>query len=282
MLRTIACLSVFLATIMVSAQGVNYSPAFFGPNANPVPDFNNARIPSETTLRMSGDYHFGYGDITGNLTVDIEVPLLPERVSLRVWTTTLEGWKVAPEVYALRNMEGGKFSGMSNGDIYVQTRIRLLKEGRIAPSIVLNSTLKTASGTNFSSRRYFDTPGYYFDVEFGKSFLLHNDVLSEVRGAVDLGFLCWETSGSRQNDAPMYGAHVLLSNKWVDWEHSISGYCGWMRNGDAPLVYGTEVTFKLPKASLFAEYQYGIIDFPYHHISFGVAVSFACLTPRFR
>lgn len=176
---------------------------------------------------------------------------------------------------------GGQYKGISNGDIYIRTRIRLLKESRRAPAIILNSTLKTASGTDFESRRYFDTPGYYFDLELGKSFMTHGNVVKEIRGAMDAGFLCWETSGSRQNDAPMYGASVIFSNDLLDWEHSLSGYCGWMRNGDAPLVYSTKLNLSLRHLDIFVRYQYGITDFPFHHLQLGVSMQFAVLTPKY-
>lgn len=278
------CLGVILlfSAIMLHAQTVNYSPAFFGPNANPVPEFADATIPAKTTAKLSADYYFGFGDRTGNLTFSAEVPLLPECVSLKVWVNMLEYYRVTPEVHSLRGMQGDALSGSAGGDIYVQTRIRILKERRYAPAIVLNSTLKSASGTNFNERRYFDTPGYYFDLEVAKSIHLNNAILSEIRAVMDLGFLCWETTGSTQNDAPMYGGKIILSNALFDFENTLSGYYGWMDNGDKPLVYSTKLTFKQPKINVFAQYQYGIKDFPYHHVQIGVAMPFGKLTPRYK
>ena len=275
------CLFTLLAIPAVSAQTVNYSPAFFGPNANPVPEFGQATVTDRTTVRLSGDYHFGFGDQTANATLTVEMPLLPECVSLKVWASMLEHYRVTQDVYDLRQMQGGSLNGSANGDIYVQTRIRILKERRMAPAIVLNSTLKSASGTHFEQRRYFDTPGYYFDLEVGKSFALNNRMVSTIRVVADLGFLCWETTGSTQNDAPMYGGKIILSNALIDFENTLSGYYGWMNNGDAPLVYTTKLTFKQPKIHFFAQYQYGIHDFPYHHVQAGISVPFGKLTPKY-
>ena len=276
-----AGLLTLLFPFTLPAQEVAYSPAWFGPNANPVPQFADGTIPARTTIALSGNCYFGFGDFTGNATLDVEVPLLPECVSLKVWLNTLEYYQVSPEVHAERQMTGG-LSGWANGDFYVQTRIRILRERRFAPAIVLNSTLKTASGTQFDQRRYFDTPGYYFDVEIAKSAYLRNRMLSEVRGVLDAGFLCWETTNSVQNDAPMYGAKLILRNSWVDWEHSLSGYYGWMHNGDTPLVYAMKLTFKQPRFRIFAQYQYGIRDYPYHHLQVGAAVELDKLTPRYK
>ena len=273
------CLS-FLFVLNLKAQ-VNYSPAFFGPNANPVPEFTDATIPERTTVSFSGDYYFGFGDSTACAQLKIEVPLLPKRISLKTWVVVGEYYSVNQPTFDRRNMSG-KASGMAGGDIYVQTRIRITQESKYCPSIILNSTLKTASGTNFDQRRYFDTPGYYFDVEIGKSIHTESKIISEIRAVADLGFLCWETTNSTQNDAPMYGGKLILSNKLFDFENALSGYYGWINNGDAPLVYGSKLTFKRANINFFAQYQYGIKDFPYHHIQAGAAFSLAKLTPKYK
>lgn len=270
-----------IAAVTLRAQTVNYAPEYFGPNANPVAMFANATIPAETTLKLAGDYYFGFGDKTGSVTLSAEIPLLPECVSLKVWGNALEYYHVTQEVYDRRSMQSGKLYGSANGDFYIQTRMRILKERENAPAIVLNSALKSASGTDFSERRYFDTPGYYFDLEVGKSIHLNNKIIAEVRGVIDFGFLCWETTNSVQNDAPMYGGKIVLSNQWINLENTLSGYYGWIHNGDAPLVYCAKAIFKRPHMKIFAQYQYGINDFPYHHLQLGVAVSFAVLTSKY-
>ena len=279
-MKKLYILSVFIVFIVASkAQKVNYSPAYFGPNANPVPEFTDATIPAKTSLGLAEDFFFGFGDNTVSAKLTIEVPLLPEYVSLKVWLNTLEFYRVSEEVRAKRNMPNGNLSGKANGDFYVQTRIRIFKEKTIVPSVILNSTLKTASGTNFEERRYFDTPGYYFDVEFGKSIHTQNKLVSEIRGVANLGFLCWETTNSTQNDAPMYGGKLILSNKYIDFENSLSGYWGWMRNGDNPLIYSSKIGYKTNHVNFHLMYQYGINDFPYHRIQAGFSIGLQKLTP---
>jgi hypothetical protein len=145
----------------------------------------------------------------------------------------------------------------------------------------LNSTLKTAAGTNFEQRRHHDTPGYYFDLEFGKSFHLENKFLTEIRTVANIGFLCWETTNSTQNDAPMYGGKIILSNRLFDFEHTLSGYYGWMNNGDRPLVYASKLRFKQTNYHVFAQFQYGITDFPYYGVQLGTAITLSKLTPRY-
>ena len=283
---------ILLTTVIsnINAQTVKYSSAWFGPNANPVPEFTDGRIPQKTTISLMADYYFGYGDETKNGYFKIEIPLVSERVSFKIWSTVFEHYKVTPELSAYREMNGN-LSGKSNGDFYVQTRISLLKEKKTAPAIILNSTLKTASGTNFNERRYFDTPGYYFDMEIAKSIYTKSKFINEIRAVGNLGFLCWETTGSSQNDAPMYGAKLIIGNKKWNLDNTISGYWGWIHTnkklsplgdyGDAPLVYSSKITFKSEYMDYFAQYQYGINDFPYHQIRLGISFPVEKLTPKF-
>jgi hypothetical protein len=267
-----------------------YSTAWFGPNANPVPEFTDARIPAKTTISLMADYYFGYGDQTKNGYIKVEFPLLPERVSFKIWSTVLENYQVTPELNASRSMLNVNTSGQANGDIYFQTRIRLLKETKNTPSLILNSTLKTASGTNSEQRRYFDTPGYYFDLEAGKSFYTNSKFINEIRLVANAGFMCWEIDRvSTQDDAPMYGAKLIVGNPTWKLENTLSGYWGWMhtnRNfgsnyGDAPMVYATKFSIMTKNIDYFAQYQYGITDFPYHQIRVGVSFTLEKLTPKF-
>jgi hypothetical protein len=274
----------------INAQTVKYSTSWFGPNANPVPEFTDARIPAKTTISLMGDYYFGYGDQTLNGYAKIEIPLLPEKVSLKVWSTVLEHYKTTPEIMQQRGSNA--LSGSEGGDLYVQTRISLLKEQNHFMSIILNSTLKTASAKTYLSRRYFDTPGYYFDLELGKSIHTKSKFISEIRGVANVGFMCWETTGSMQDDATMYGGKVILGNNNWKFENTLSGYWGWIHTnprvnptldyGDAPVVYAAKFSIKNGTMNYFAQYQYGITDFPYHQLRVGISFPIEKLTPTFK
>ncbi|HRZ95976.1 MAG TPA: hypothetical protein P5084_00355 [Paludibacter sp.] len=282
---------IFSYLSLIQSQTPKYSPAWFGPNANPVPEFTDATIPAKTTVSLMGDYYFGFGDQTKNGYFKIEIPLVSERVSFKIWSSVFEHYDVTPELSAYREMNGN-LSGKANGDFYVQTRISLLKEKKFAPAIILNSTLKTASGTNFEERRYFDTPGYYFDMEFAKSFYTKNRFINEIRAVGNVGFLCWETTGSAQDDAPMYGAKLIIGNQKWKLDNTLSGYWGWIHTykkisplgdyGDAPLVYAAKFTWSEPYMDYFLQFQYGIKDFPYHQIRAGISFPIEKLTPKYK
>jgi len=280
--------NLILLLVIVCQQGVysqvRYSSSWFGPNANPVPEFTDATIPSKTTISLMGDYYFGHGDRTKNGYIKVDIPLLSERVSLKIWSAVLEHYQTTEEV--MQNRGANTTSGSEVGDIYVQTRIRLWKEQKNRPSIILNSTLKTASAKSYATRRYFDTPGYYFDVEMGKSFFTKSSFISEIRLVADAGFLCWETTNSAQDDAPMYGGKIILGNQDWKMENTLSGYWGWKNlkdktYGDVPLVYSVKLIKQTKNLNYFAQYQYGIHDFPYNQIRVGVSFPLSKLTPKF-
>ena len=283
-MKQLACI-VFILTAFANnskAQNVNYSPAFFGPNANTVAEFSGAIIPEFTTVEVLGSYFFGFGDQTINPELKIEIPLLPQRISLKLWVALWEKYTVSQELYDERQMFG-KLSGSTNGgDIYVQTRISVLAEKKYLPAVIFNATLKTATGEAFKERRYFNTPGYYFDGEIAKSFRFKNKIISDIRIATDLGFLCWETTNSSQNDAFMYGGKFVLSNKIIAFENTLAGYKGRIKNGDNPLVYSTKLTGKYKIFSFFVQYKYGIRNWNYHHLQAGFSVGIQKLTPKYK
>ena len=283
MKRILIAVAIIICQQSIYAQ-VRYSTSWFGPNANPVPEFTDATIPAKTTLSLMADYYFGYGDQTKNGYFKIDIPLIPERVSIKVWSTVLEHYKTTEEIMQARG--ASMLSGSEAGDLYVQTRIQLLREQNSAPSIILNTTLKTASAKTFTTRRYFDTPGYYFDAEIGKSFHTKSKFISEIRAVVDAGFMCWETTNSSQDDAPMYGGKIIVVNDNWRLENTLSGYWGWKNikvktYGDIPLVYSAKISKQIKKINYFAQYEYGIHDFPYQQVRLGISFPISKLTPKF-
>jgi hypothetical protein len=282
-MKIICFVGIILCSLSIAAQNpVKYSPAYFGPNALPVPEVTDGKIPEHTLLGFSTDYSFGYGDNTIGLRLDAEIPLLPKFVSLKSWFVFYEKYWLTPSVCQIRNIFPPVYTGWAIGDVYVQTRISVLKEKKNCPQIILATTLKTASGGGFQQRRYHDTPGYYFDASISKSFPVNTKLLTDIRIVANVGFLCWETTGSTQNDAPMYGINLLFSNSFLTFENQIGGYFGWMNNGDHPLTYRTKLTYNYKFFNVFFQYQYGIMDFPYHQIRLGFFTFISKLTPKYK
>jgi len=270
--------SAFTASIL--AQNIIYSPKYFGPNANQAAELTGAIIPEFTTVDFSGNYYFGFGDQAINPELKIEIPLLPRKISLKLWVALWEKYNVDSIIYQERNMS--KMNGITNGgDIYVQTRISVFEEKKYRPAVILNSTLRSASGGPIEERRYYDTPGYYFDLEAAKSFRFKNKIINDIRVAADFGFLCWEMSNSRQSDAIMYGGKIIMSNKAIDFEHTLSGYSGRINSDDNVLVYSAKLIGKTKPISFFIQYKYGIHDWNYHQLQAGISFQIKPLTPKY-
>ncbi len=277
---------LFYSTLFQSQVLIHHTTNYFGPNANPVPDFTDATIPKNTELSIYGDYYFGYGDQTINPQLKIEIPLLSEKISIKIWNVPVEYYKVDDAIKERRMMIEN--SGIATGDIYFQSRIGLVNELKKNISVILNATLKTASGSDFKNRRFFNTAGYYFDAEVGKSFQLTNQFLDEIRVVGNGGFYSWDVQTPNlnvQDDAIMFGLKLLLKKKNISWENTISGYYGWIKRvpdyGDQPIIYSTKLNYVGSKNTFFLQYQYGIQYFPFNQIRVGVIFPLKTLTPNF-
>lgn len=271
----------FLCTKFIVAQSlIHHTTNYFGPNANPVPDFTDARIPESTQLSIYGDYYFGHGDKTISNLKKIEIPIISEKVSVKIWKVLLEKYSVTDEVKNRRGMQKNK--GIATGDVYIQTRIKLLSEKEKLPCIILNSTLKTASGSDFKNRRFFNTAGYYFDLEMGKSFMFENSFIKELRVVSDLGFYSWDIQTPNlnvQDDAVMYGFKAVLKHKSIIWENTFSGYTGWIKRA---IVFASKIGVETKNKTVwFLQYQHGIRYFPFEQLRIGVQLPLKKLTPHF-
>lgn len=280
---------VLLGSIIFNVcSQVKYSTAWFGPSANPVPELSGGYIPENTEIKIGLKNFFNEGDYTLSTSAAIELPLISKNVSIKVWSEFFEYYKVSKELLNYRNMVDS--TGTSTGDIYVQTRIKLLNEKKIMPGIILNSTLKTASGTNFINRRFFDTPGYYFDLEIYKHINVKSRFIDKIKFIANTGFMCWETSGSRQDDAIMYAIQTTIQKKNISVDLFLGGYDGWMYRhplygndyGDSPCVIGTRINYSLMGKTIYCNLLKGIRDYPYNMFNIGIIIPVKKLNPAYK
>lgn len=258
------------------------APAYFGPNAFPVPDILDGRTSSELRLELYGDCFLGTltdcvaDDITADLFAKLTIPLFTSKVNLAVWLPIFEYFNTSSEVNELRRLHyEGDLQGFDSGDLYVSTDVRILSQEKHHIDMTGRAVLKTASANEFDKGRCYDVPGYFFDVAFGRGFKLGTD--STLRVALSGGFLSWQTENGRQNDAAMYGALLAYSYKGLTIDASCGGYIGWERDGDAPMTFKGNMSYRIGNLSLRAGYQVGFRDWPYHQIRVGVAYSFDVL-----
>ncbi len=260
-------------------------PAYFGPNAFPVPDMLDGRTSSELKLELYGDCFLGTttgnvtDDITGDLFAKLTIPLFTPKANLTVWMPIFEYFHTSAELIALRRLpepySKNDLQGMDSGDVYVSADVRILTQEQHHVDMTARATLKTASANQFAKGRCYDAPGYFFDAAVGRGFQLgthHN-----LRVAASGGFLCWQTDNGRQNDAVMYGVLLAYSYKRFTIDSCFGGYVGWEGVGDRPMTLKTNISYRIGDFALRIGHQVGFKDWPYHQIRIGATYTFDML-----
>jgi hypothetical protein len=264
-------------------------PAYFGPNAFPVPDMLDGRTSSKLKLELYGDCFLGTttgrvaDDVTGDLFAKLTIPLFTPKANLTVWMPIFEYFYTSPEVNALRRLpepyDKEALQGMDSGDIYVSADVRILSQERHHIDMAARAVLKTASANEYAKGRCYDAPGYFFDVAIGRGFDFKGST-HNLRVAVSGGFLCWQTDNGRQNDAVMYGAMIAYTYENFTIDTTFGGYVGWERDGDRPMTLKTNLSYRIGDLSLRVGHQVGFKDWPYYQIRIGATYAFDILSKR--
>ncbi len=274
------------------SQSTGIAPAYFGPNALPVPDMLDGRTDSTLSVELAVDGFFGFEkDQTADIFARIHIPLWTPRVNLSVWMPVIEWYRMTSERQrTCRLQDTVQLSGHEAGDVYVSTDIQILKARCYTPDIAFRAAFKTASGGSFDKARYFDNPGYWFDLAVGKSLYfgrtkrvsgtVQADTFLELRLSGSLGFLCWQTDNGRQNDALMYGLQLFAKSQYLGLRATWGGYAGWEKHGDRPMTVKVQVSGYAKGFEPYLAYQYGIKDYPFHQIRVGLAYHIGILKPR--
>lgn len=255
------------------------SPAFFGPNALPVPEVKTGRIDENAWLTVSAEKHSGRGDETENLHLAGFTPLFSDRVGLSLEWVSLERYRMTEATRDERRARDFDGRGWASGDVYLGTHVQLLTETTKRPSVLLTINLRTASGNRLTAARYTDAPGYFFDLSVGKNFPVgHRGVA--LRPYLMGGFYVWQRyeTNALQNDAILYGAGVELSVGKLKITNALGGYAGYLDDGDKPLVYRFNVkTFRWSRTEYGLRLQQGLNDFSYTSLRLSCAFHFGAL-----
>ena len=245
------------------------APAFFGPNALPVPDMSDGRTYEQLRVELSADGYFGSTrwnnaeSRTADLFARVHVPVFTRWANVSVWMPLYEWYK---------QTDG---TGSSAGDVYLSTEVQVLHNAwfksdraKYIPQMTIRLGMKTASGGQYERFRHYDCPAYFFDAAIGESFGLG---ALELRIAGSVGFLCWQTATARQNDAVMYGLQATLRHEYASLQATWGGYVGWENYGDRPMTVKLRAAGHVQGFEPYVQYQYGIKDFPYHQLRVGLA-----------
>ncbi len=255
------------------------APAYFGPNAFPVPEMLDDAISNRLDVSLRGDYFMGdYGDHTGSLMATLRIPLFSSRVNLVAWMPVVEHYNLSPLWIEHAPIAADTPpQGWTTGTVFLSTDILLWRESRYVPAIAVRAGLRTAAERDMSAARNYDCAGYFFDASLGKEFTLNRAIFRSLRIAAGGGFLCWQTDNGRQNDATMYAVKLTLRFPHITVSQDLRGYAGWEHDGDCPMVMKTAVNASFNRYTPYIEYQKGLKDYPYQQFSLGLKVSFDVL-----
>ncbi|MCF8298328.1 MAG: hypothetical protein K9J13_12350, partial [Saprospiraceae bacterium] len=249
-------------------QYLTVSPDYFGPNALPVPEIANGKIKDKLEFENGLYQHFSKGDYTANCFSHLSIPI-EEKVVIESYMVPVEYFKfdtLIRDKRATREIDG---EGFASGDVYFGTRIQIIENHKKLPDIALGLSFKTASGSQLRNARYTDTPGYFFDLSFGKDLKTNKKLFENLRVYGVLGFYSWQTymENNQQNDAILYGGGFEMEFSKLKINNSLGGYYGYLNNGDRPMVYHFDLLTSIHNSFMYKlSYQYGINDFPYQTV----------------
>lgn len=258
-------------------QWITLAPGLMGPNALPVPEIGKGEMPTDLVFENRMDAHFMPGDKTRNLFTSLSVPF-SKRIAAQLYFVPLEHYDLSCELRLKRHTQWGREgTGFAIGDVYFGTVMQLVKDKPKWPDILLRMYARTASGNKLYNLRFTDTPGYFFDLSFGKN--LSAPIGESIRIYGMSGFYVWHTFAERnhQNDAFLFGTG--LDWQFGDWKvaNQVGGYLGYIGVMDKPVVYRGEVQYKKRQWEYFFRYQKGLHHFEYHTFSAGVKFHYGLL-----
>ncbi|MDD4923204.1 MAG: hypothetical protein PHS30_12125, partial [Bacteroidales bacterium] len=224
---------------------------------------------------VSVDAFWGFGDKTQSLSTRFTYVPIPGKLAISCWGVLAEHYQTTTDVRDERAsmVESGEETFMM-GDFYISTLVNVNQEKKYLPDVNLEIVLKTSASKTPYNARFFDTPGYWFDLTAGKSLKFPHSFIRELRLVGTYGFLCYQLNSARQNDAPLYGGKVILSSEKWSFENGIHGYSGWLDMGDKPQVLRSKLAFKQGNRYYFVQFQYALRDYPFHRIQTGVNLGF--------
>lgn len=244
-------------------------PGYLGPNGLPVPHIGNGSIDSNFSISATGNFHFSKGDNTQNLTLYATYCLVKEVIAFDIAWVPYEHFTMSHAIKTERHVFSHFYNDQhAAGDIHLNTNIQLLNKWRKFIQLALRIGFRFPAGTGLGTARYTDSPGYYFDLSFGKPF--RNSSLTWIGMA---GFYSWQliSDHHRQNDAFLFGNGVEWNTKKLRLQTYVAGYLGYLRNsGDKPVVFRTNLEKKLNRSSLLLGFQQGLHDFKYSSVDMGL------------
>lgn len=249
---------------------MHITPGYLGPNALAVPEMKKGIVPAGEHIEVSADFHFREGDPTQNIFAKYFRSFADNKIAIEIYGVVSEHYAMSDSIRDERIARDFDGKGFAMGDFYFSTLIQLVR-GRKFPDTMFRMAGRTASGGQFQAARYSDSPGYFLDFSFSKEYFGKDEKMS-FRPYTSLGFYSWQTNDdlNLQNDALMYGVGADL--KWSRWlvSNSLSGYSGYKKERDQPMVYTFDLNRTLKNHTLRFQYLHGLRDWTYQTVKFSV------------
>ena len=251
------------------------SAAYWGPNALPVPNLNEALITHKVTFEFRPEAHLSKGDKTYDIFTSLKLPL-GKRVDFEVFLVPIEHFSMDSATRFERYVRHIDASGFAGGDFWFGTNFQIVKSKGLLPDMVASFYFKTASGTGMEYIRYTDAPGYYMNLSFGKNIYQSDDKKNTLRIFGHGGFYAYQTWDPlhNQDDCISWGIGTKYSGERLWARAVLAGYWGYQNNGDRPAVVRFQVGTHGKKLNFALKYQEGIHDFAYQTIGLSTIYSF--------
>ncbi|MDR0796773.1 MAG: hypothetical protein LBE79_12125 [Tannerella sp.] len=252
-----------------------YSPRYFGPNAFPIQDLHSGRIRQRWEIEVRGEYHYNSGDQTKDLFARLFIPIANGKAGVEVRGVIVETYVTDEATRKERHAAETRPPITCNGDLIISSYYQILQSDKWC-DISVSGSLKTASGNRLCDARYTDAASYWFETTAGRNIFQNKDNSINFRLQGMIGFYCWMTNDlvHRQNDAILYGYGGSFKFKNVSLAANWSGFHGYEKKGDKPVVFRSKLDFEYKKTILSLRYNHGIRDFLYDTYSVGLVRCF--------
>lgn len=265
---------------------IQVAPGTLGPNALPVPEMDYARVAGSSSLSSGVHAHFMKGDTAVNSRFSLNWIVVPEKVEVRFWGFPTETFRMTNEVRNERQIYYDDPGWITHqGDLWISTRIQILKNHKKLPDFTLNYSFKNTTGL-MKHGRYSDAGTNYFYLALGKSFFPKAGFLDELRIAGLGGFYLWQTNKVEmaQDEGPLCEAGLKLRKNNLSVAGEIGGYFGYdvyefigVTGNNDPLVYRLIAEKSGKSIDWKAEFITGLND--YHYNTFKLEMTYKFNSP---
>lgn len=248
-----------------------YSSEYMSPNSLPVPDIGNGSIDSTNHIGIESGFHFAPGDKAQHIRFVANHCLYKDLISVQLTWLPIEWYQSTDEFKINRNVYYQNFYDKhAAGDVILNTTIQLLNRWRKYQHVALRVGYRFPTSNGVGASRFTDAPGYYFDLSAARVFKNH----PQWKLIAMSGFYVWQMNVYGQDDAFLVGAGTEFNNNKVRFQIYTSGYFGWRRIGDDPVITGIYLEKRMKRISVNLNLRQGLHDVEYSTIAAGIKYNF--------